>query len=360
LSDRSLKKDFQHGLTANWPAKFIAELSQDGLTFLLLGLDSDGELAGVFASNGDLQLVRPPASERDFAARLAAWATDYPYQFGLIRREEGNGEVYIAMSKLDLPVPEAARLVLVAQPALQQIPFNVVLRDGEFVGVGTAVGSIPSLTWFEDVRRRPRSNAQERLAWISCAPEAEEYGTLELLFARLSPIFDRHGISASTAGSIPEDLRGASLAVVTAHGQLSSEQRFIHRIADEQEFTDSPLALARALGGVELVILFVCSGGRIDRHPFSNTTVSLPKMLLDRGCRAVVASPWPLDSVVPGNWLERFLAAWEEGDTVLDANFKANRWVSERLGPEANLCLAMSVYGDVTLRTALGSNHFDN
>ena len=75
-------------------------------------------------------------------------------------------------------------------------------------------------------------------------------------------------------------------------------------------------------------------------------------MLLDRGCRAVIASPWPLDGNVPGNWLGRFLEAWEAGDTVLDANFKANRHVSERLGPEAPLCLAMSVYGDVLLRKA--------
>lgn len=145
-------------------------------------------------------------------------------------------------------------------------------------------------------------------------------------------------------------IRGANLAVVTAHGQLTAENRFIHRIADEQEFVESPLTLARTLAGVELVILFVCSGGRVDRHPFSNTTVSLPKMLLDKGCRTVIASPWPLDSVVPGNWLERFLDAWEAGESVLDANFMANRYVSERLGPEASLCLAMSVYGDVLLR----------
>lgn len=72
-------------------------------------------------------------------------------------------------------------------------------------------------------------------------------------------------------------------------------------------------------------------------------------MLLDRGCRTVIASPWPLAVAVPGNWLERFLEAWEAGDTALDANFKANAYVRERLGPEPGLGLAMTVYGDVLL-----------
>lgn len=80
-----------------------------------------------------------------------------------------------------------------------------------------------------------------------------------------------------------------------------------------------------------------------------NTTVSLPKMLLDRGCRTVIASPWPLDVAVPSNWLERFLERWDSGDTALEANFKANNYVRHRLGPEPGLCLAMTVYGDVLL-----------
>jgi hypothetical protein len=81
----------------------------------------------------------------------------------------------------------------------------------------------------------------------------------------------------------------------------------------------------------------------------ANTSVSLPKMLLDRGCRTVIASPWPLATVVPGNWLERFLEAWDAGDTALEATFKANQFTRKRLGPEPGLCLALTVYGDVLL-----------
>jgi hypothetical protein len=50
-------------------------------------------------------------------------------------------------------------------------------------------------------------------------------------------------------------------------------------------------------------VLFVCSGGRVDSHPMSNTTVGLVKYALEAGCKCVVASPWPLDSRVPSYWL---------------------------------------------------------
>jgi hypothetical protein len=349
LSDRSLEKTSTFSLSVDWPATFISALSSDGLSVLMLAIDCNDELVGASSEGGGLALVRPPIGEATFSKRLGAWSSDYPYDYGLINRDDGNLQIYQSMGQLELPIPVAERLLIVAQPAVQQIPFNVALVDGEFAGTSTAIGTVPSLTWFRDVRTRPRLEGARRLAWISCAPASAALGTLEVLYARLAPTFEKHGFETDTSGTIPDDLVGASMAIVTAHGQLTSDRRYIHRIADEQELTESPLVLARALARVELVILFVCSGGRVDRHPFANTTIGLPKMLLDRGCRAVVASPWPLAAVVPGNWLERFLEAWEVGDTVLDANFKANRYVSERLGPEANLCLAMMVYGDVLL-----------
>jgi CHAT domain len=352
LSDRALEKSAAQKLAVDWPASFVSQLSGEGLSVVMLATDSAGELVTVIGESGKLSLERAERRETSFATRLKTWSADYPYEYGLISREAGNVDFYSSMEKLGLGLPNAPRLLVVAQPALQQIPFNVALVEREFAGVSIAIGACPSLTWFEEVRKRPRAGTSKRVAWISCAPEVEAYRTLEMLYARLSPVFEQHGFETDTSGSIPANIRGADLAVVTAHGQLTSGKRFIHRIADEQEFVESPLTLARSLAGVELVILFVCSGGRVDSHPFANTTVSLPKMLLDRGCRVVVASPWPLDSVVPGNWLERFLEVWDAGDTVLDANFKANRYVSERLGPEAPLCLAMAVYGDVLLRKA--------
>lgn len=336
-------------LEKGWPARFIRDLSANGLGVLMLATDAEGELVAILAEHGQIRVLRPEVKENSFEARLRKWAARYPYRYGLIERDDGNEEFYLSMRDFELPMPDTDKVLVVAQPSLQQLAYNLVLVEAQFAGASKAVGLTPSLTWFDNSRRREAATLNKRHAWISCSLQSEAYGTIDMIFARLEPLLNQHGFITDTSGRIPGDLHGANIAVVTAHGQLTSEHRYIHSIADEQELTESPLALARGLAGVELVILFVCSGGRVDRHPMTNTTVSLPKMLLDRGCRAVIASPWPLTHAVPGNWLERFLEAWEAGETVLESNYKANLYVQERLGPEPALCHAMTVYGDVLL-----------
>nr|WP_307726350.1 hypothetical protein [Sinisalibacter aestuarii] len=95
-----------------------------------------------------------------------------------------------------------------------------------------------------------------------------------------------------------------------------------------------------------VVVLFICSGGRADKHPMANTTLGLAKQVLDRGCSAVIASPWPLDSQVPPHWLEAFLARWEDGDRLMDAVFAANQVVDKRFALDPARGLAMLTYGD--------------
>lgn len=336
-------------LTVDWSAWFIRNLSQAGIGVLMLATDSDDEVVALVAESGQLRVVRPTPKKDSFLARLNTWAGDYPYQYGSIKREDGNGEFYASMGEFEVPMPAGDRVLVIAQPRLQQLSANLFLVDGNFAGESKAIGIAPSLTWLDSAREHRATASGKRHAWISCSPQAEAYGALDMIFARLEPVFQQHGFAADTSGHIPQDVRGASMAVVAAHGQLKSDKRYIHSIADEQDLNETALSLARALANVELVVLFVCSGGRVDPHPMANTTVSLPKMLLDRGCRTVIASPWPLDTAVPGNWLERFLERWDAGDTALEASFKANEYVRQRLGPEPGLSLAMTVYEDVLL-----------
>lgn len=165
----------------------------------------------------------------------------------------------------------------------------------------------------------------------------------------LGGCFERFGFTVNTSRRLPSDMKDAGLAVVTAHGGLNRDKRYLHSIRDDDDLVETPLALAHAFGGVELVILFVCSGGRIDKNPWDNSTTSLPKQLLTRGTRAVIASPWPLEVMVTYSWLEPFLQAWEGGATVLDATKQANDVVDKRLGGVPQCSLAMRVYGDVLL-----------
>jgi CHAT domain len=108
--------------------------------------------------------------------------------------------------------------------------------------------------------------------------------------------------------------------------------------------------LAGALRNVDVVILFVCSGGRTDKHPPANTTVGLAKQILDRGCQAVIASPWPLDTRVPSHWLPAFLERWDNGRSLIEANFEANGIVDRNFAQDPARGLAMTVFGNPSLR----------
>lgn len=92
--------------------------------------------------------------------------------------------------------------------------------------------------------------------------------------------------------------------------------------------------------------MFVCSGGRSDKHPAANMTIGLTRQLLDRGCSTVVASPWPLASSITPRWFPAFLERWDAGDQVIDAVFKANQDVGKATGYDPARFLALHVFGD--------------
>lgn len=362
-------------ITLEWPTRYAAELNEAGLDVAFLALDSHGELTVIHVSSGQVCTVEQPKSEQSFRRRFRAWLQDYPKNYGRVDRREGNNIFFMTMETLDVRLPRSERLVLVAEPFLQQLTANLVVVQpedgafGYFAGTAAAIGIVPSLSWLSTARAAKRSGRTAYKAWISaetssefgeepkvvddeCGADQEELKrepTLDIALRRLSGCFEEFGFVVDTGRRLPNDMKDVGLAVVTAHGGLNREGRYLFSIRDDENLVEAPSALAAALAGVELVILFVCSGGRIDKNPWDNSTTSLPKQLLNKGSRTVVASPWPLDVMVTYNWLEPFLREWEVGATVLDATKKANDAVARHFGEVPQYSLAMRVYGDVLL-----------
>ncbi|MEE4342542.1 CHAT domain-containing protein [Pseudomonas alliivorans] len=339
----------------DWPVRYATSLNKVGIDVVFLGIDSAGELVVTHVSNGDVQPVAQPRHESSFRVRMEAWLKDYPRQYGYVESADGDDEFFITMEQLDLRLPATESLLVVAEPLLQQMTINLGLvtpEDGVFsyfLGSRTAVGMTPSLTWLSIVRSAQRSGNTRYKAWISPAEGSEANGTLGRALERLGGTFEAFGFEVDTGRNLPPEMSDAKLAVITAHGGLTAEGRFIHSISDEDSLIETPTALAAALAGIEVVILFVCSGGRIDKHPWGNTTVGLPKMLLEKGCRVVIASPWPLDVKVTYNWLEPFMRKWDTGATILQATTEANAEVARRLGDHPQYSLGMTAYGDILL-----------
>jgi hypothetical protein len=137
--------------------------------------------------------------------------------------------------------------------------------------------------------------------------------------------------------------------VVTAHGGLHPEGRYFQVVSNEGLLRVTAADLANALRNIGVVVRFVCSGGRVDKHPAANTTLGLAKQIIDRGCSAVVASPWPLDARFPSHWLPTFLERWTQGATLIRANFDANQSVDRQFAQDRARGLAMTVFGNPLL-----------
>lgn len=332
--------------TIDEPARTLGDLSRRGLRIEMLVFDNADRLVRVSAEAGMLTVDREDAA---FSLRsLHAWSLRFPYEYG----DETNHPniFYTSMRELGLSHGVGDRAVFVLDTRLQRLPPQLLLIDGELLGRGAAVAVAPSLTWLRAATSAPRKPYGPPAAWISTAVEGNRKGTLATVADRVTDVLERHGVALQTGAQLPEHLKAAQLAIVAAHGGLADDNRFFKVVSDEAQLRVSALALARALEGAGVVVLFVCSGGRQDEHPVASTTVGLPKQLLDRGSAAVIASPWPLDSRVPSHWLPAFLAAWEAGEALIDANAAGNRAVGEQMGNEPRDALAMTLYGNPFLR----------
>lgn len=342
-------------LTEDWALQYALDLSNEGLDVAFMALNTDGELSVIVVSQGKATVIEQPKHELSFHKRMRTWLEKYPRAYGLIDPYDGNNEFFDTMEALNVCLPETKKLLIVAEPLLQQLTANLVVVHPEgggfeyFYGSQFAVGFVPSLRWLSVTRARARTRTRSYRAWISADSGPDAVGTLDIALARLSGTFEEFNFSVDTSRCLPSGMSDAGLVVVTAHGGLAQEGRYLHSIRDEGGLVEPPSALAASLASVELVILFVCSGGRIDKHPWGNRTVGLPRQLLDKGVRAVIASPWPLDVKVTYTWLEPFMSAWNSGETVLQATKLANEVVANRLGDAPQYSLAMTVYGDVLM-----------
>jgi hypothetical protein len=327
------------------PGDIAAELSRQGIAVVMAALSEDGQLVRVSAQDGRLgPVVREPAAvfSRD---RLRAWTKDYPYRYGI---DEDIGNAFLlSMDGLGMSDLPNGRIVLVMDTDLQQIPANLIRVGDGFAGAAIPIASASSLAWL-NAARKADMGIGARAAWISTSEKDGQ--TLAMIAGRLGETFTQHAVTLHTGSDPPQGLVSAELVVVAAH--LLPEKRYFQRVSDEGRSIFPTSEFADALRNVGVIVLFVCSGGRADKHPDASTVVGLAKQLLDRGCTAVVASPWPLNSSVPPHWLPAFLNAWQGEVPLVDAVFEANKAVAKALGDKVAYALAMTVYGD-PLRRAI-------
>lgn len=331
-------------------ADFAKQVSTQSLDIHLMGIASDNSLIRVEAAAGRLSVKREPNSVFNPEAH-GKWGMKYPFGYISYSTNDpfGRSEVVSSLEGIGISVAEGDRpMLLISDSHLQDIPPNLLLLDKELAGEIRPMASAPSLLWLRSVLATGRAQSGRRIAWIPTSGESG--GPLQILFESISQTLNDHGFTVNNEVSIPEGVEGADLTVIGAHGGLHPENEWFRVVSDDHVARHSPRSLAQRLSGSGVVILFVCSGGRLDRHPFASATVGMIPLLLDHGCRAVIASPWPLDVSVGQYWLPAFLKSFTSGETVIKATYFANRHVALTFSNHPMQALAMNVSGDPFIR----------
>ncbi|MBR0684459.1 hypothetical protein JQ594_00905 [Bradyrhizobium manausense] len=345
LADQTVKRPGVSGLSGPpgepaAPAKAAIEFSRGGVAVVGLGRTEKG-LVRVVAMDGELQASCLEPSEVFANDRLLAWQDNYPYGY---RDASAYNEFYVSTEGIgvsELP----RRAVVIASTDLQGFPTNLLRIGAHLAGAERHLAMAPSLSWLDGARRNPWRGNGQIAAWIPDAVPEEGLPTLAILADRLAGTFADHGVVLSS-GFEPPAVKGSDIMIVAAHGGVAEDKRFFRVVTDDVDLALASSTVSGVLEGIGVVVLFVCSGGRLDKHPGASATVGLVRRLLDNGCRAVVAPPWPLRTNVPPYWLPTFLDRWSKSAALIDACFDANCAVRNALGDDPATDLAMTVYGD--------------
>ncbi|AGA08329.1 hypothetical protein [Sinorhizobium meliloti] len=327
-------------------AEVARTISLAGLSIVQAGFDENGRLVRLATTGGVLgKPVREPA-DVILEKRMRHWETQFPYTYGI--DEDTANLFYTTTADLRLSQLPEGSVIVAADASFQAFPPNLLFVDGEFAGRTRPMAATPSLAWLGRAHQAAFIGDRRMCAWISTALGSESQ-TLPMIAERLQPTFKDYGFAVDNGPVLPGNFAGATLAVVTAHGGVHPEGRYFQVVSDEGVLRVTAADLANSLRNIGVVVLFVCSGGRTDKHPAANTTLGLAKQIVDRGCSAVVASPWPLDARVPSHWLPTFLNRWTQGGTLMQANFDANQNVDRRFSYDPARGLAMTVFGNPLL-----------
>lgn len=332
--------------------RLLEELTADGREAYVLAADMEERLVVFSARDSKLETPVIVPSDEFRVIELEEWRRRLTYDLAFISRSDGLSYVerLVKTLRISRPAPRGD-VILLTTPEISALPSNLLNWNGELLGTLAPVAIVPSFTWLDAIRVAPQRSVTRKLGWFF--PTADDGTSAAIgmirditgtdLEARQFDLIDAHDIAQV-------DSPAADVVVLVAHGSLSDSQLHFGAVHDERGDARTVRHVASQIANTRIVILLVCSAGRIDPSPFSLRTVGLASQLLDRGCQTVVASPWPLSSSAACNWLPEFLRFFEDqGLEIARAVFEANRKLRAR-GPYPTDDLAMHTFGVPWLR----------
>ncbi|KPF50530.1 hypothetical protein IP65_19675 [Novosphingobium sp. AAP1] len=312
-----------------------------GLPVVGMVLDEQGLMTMTVSTDGTAESLAVARDTFD-PSSLPAWRERYPYWYSDPKLDEPGFRA--STERIGLPsLPERA---LIVSGDMTNVPPNVLRVDGLLAGENRVIATTPSLGWLQSSLMNARVGNGSAAAWIPVVESEAGTDVLELLRDEISDVLDGSSIRLDTTTRSPMALSGADLAIIGAHGGLAEPNRYFRSLSDDRDEPADLRLLNDALRGSRIALLFVCSGGRLDRHPESGGLVGIPNRLLDLGLDAVVAPAWPIPFNAPRPWLRAFLSEWYRGAPAIDACASANQAVAKASSHDLRRSLAMTLHGN--------------
>lgn len=260
-------------------------------------------------------------------------------------------------SLTDILLTTCNEILICFSTELSMMPHNLMVAGNQFLEEKYAVCNILSIENFlhhQNDILLPRNYTSA--GWI---PIVDKNETVSMGYDKLEPLLTQRGAVIQTS-RYPETPLQADVNVFLAHGiREFAGFRFVRTSDDKSSAIVQP---SRVFGKGKIAVLFICNSGSSVEDAFGHQVISLSAELLKAGYKAVIAPFWPYDVSMSGRWLKAFLCHLDEGYTVNESVYHANKELSQYdestsesfFAPQG--CLAMHLYGNPNIKVNLADN----
>lgn len=265
----------------------------------------------------------------------------------LVQEEDYNNLLQeLSFTKLPFNI-DSGEVLIYSSIEMTTYPHNLIEYGNDFIAAQKKICNIISIERFivNSQRITLRRNYSSS-AWI---PTDDQEPVISWGYSILNSTFNRMGTKVFTS-TYPKELITTDLNIFLAHGVTDgSGFKAVYTNHESKKGIVYPYSV---FGKGKIAILFICNAGSSHDALFSNSVVSFSNELLKSGYISVVAPFWPFDVMMSKIWLDEFLTIFNQGFSINEAVWSANKRLTkydETISNSFNApagCLAMHLYGN--------------
>lgn len=257
-----------------------------------------------------------------------------------------NLEEFLTFAKVVIP-DSAEEILFCSSIELASFPHGLLKIGSNLLSSRIPISNIISIDRFIEKCQTIKINTGYKAsAWI---PIDDMEPAISWGYELLSDYLETMNCQIYTS-TYPDERISTDLNIFLAHGVTSGTGfRAIYTNPGNYKVIEFPSVV---FGSGKIAILFICNSGSAQSDFSSNSMVTFSGELLKSGYESVIAPFWPFDVTMSKIWLNEFVDSFNEGFSVSEAVWLANRKLTKYDNYSSNMfyapagCLAMHLYGN--------------